>query len=319
MLTQAQLIQSLHRANPSYFQLCSCNDINCHQHTESSSARSHDSSSRSSQSSSSSSYSYSYSSSSSSARSATTGSNGSDPKFKSSKATEKTKETNFKTSKDTGKKATATATTTATTSMNGQKCFKEWEIWDDEDPYLPVLSWNEHPKMLLAFAEHILSRAKELDYQGGTAQQRLDAIKKCNPVPASILRKLIGGTTTPSPRRDNYNQISKADWYPAADVAEALFANKSIFTDQEWYIICVFWFQEWTGYSISEAWKSGVGRKEWENAVLQKAIGEAEKVDGIWFERQPRYRRRFKAWSWLREDGYHDLHYGIGASALRWG
>ncbi|KAK6542072.1 hypothetical protein TWF694_007841 [Orbilia ellipsospora] len=302
MLTHVKLVQSLHRANPSYFQLCSCSDINCHLHTESSTARCHDSSSSSSNSS----KSYTHSNSSSSS---------SDLKSKSLKSTEKGKGTGSEISKDSDR----TATPTPTTSMQGQRTFKEWEIWDDEDPYLPVLSWNEHSKMLLAFAEHVLSRAKELDYQGGTSQNRLEAVKRCNPVPASILRKLIGESTHPSPRRDNYAQISKADWYPAADIAEALFTNKSKFTDQEWYIICVFWFQEWTGYSISEAWKLGVGRKEWEDAVLQEAMDEAEKDDGIWFEGQPRYRRRFKAWSWWKEEGYHDLHYGIGASASRWG
>ncbi|EPS42859.1 hypothetical protein H072_3112 [Dactylellina haptotyla CBS 200.50] len=192
------------------------------------------------------------------------------------------------------------------TMTKTEQPLKEWEWYDDEDPYLPISSWNEHPKMLLAFAEHVLSRAKELSYQGGTSQDRLAAIQKCNPVPRSILLKLVGDDTSPSPNRNHYATISNAPWYPAADVAEALFANKHLFTEQEWYTVAVFWFEEWTGFSMAEAWKLGVGRKEWEDNVLQELIEDFEE-DGIWFERQPRYRRRFKAWAWWREDGYCEL------------
>ncbi|KAF3917094.1 hypothetical protein ABW20_dc0103780 [Dactylellina cionopaga] len=185
---------------------------------------------------------------------------------------------------------------------NDNELLQPWDLFDDQDPYLPIHHWCDHQKMLVAFAEHLLSIARELEYTGGTPRDRLRTINQCNSLPRSILFKLIGDSQDPSPDRTDFATISASPCYPASHVAEALFVNKHIFTKEEWYTICVFWFAEWTKYSPAEAWKMDVGTDEWEKEFRAGVLKEDTMVLD-----QPRFRRRFKAWAWWLEDGYKEM------------
>ncbi|KAK6529314.1 hypothetical protein TWF281_008491 [Arthrobotrys megalospora] len=200
-----------------------------------------------------------------------------------------------------------------------QRTTNIWDNFDDNDPWFPATRESEHRMMLLTFAEHILSRAKFLNYLGGTEKDRLRVISTIEEPFRAILQKLVADTTFPSPNRANFDSILHGPSYSAADISRALFHHKHHFTKCEWYIICVDWFQSWTGYSMSEALRNGVGEPEWERKwvmdslpLLKDCEADAEgEVDTEKVKKavQPKLRRRFRAFAYW-EEGYEGAAFG---------
>ncbi|KAF3080648.1 hypothetical protein TWF594_001326 [Orbilia oligospora] len=188
-----------------------------------------------------------------------------------------------------------------------QKKFKLPEAWDhfeDNDPYQPAKNESDHRRMLVTFAEHVLSRAKFLDYVGGSSQDRLYMINSITEPHRTLLLKLVSDTHIVSPLRNHYESMYLAPCYSASDMARALFHHKHIFTNCEWYILCVDWFQNWTGYSISDALIKDVGNDRWEKQwVLDIARMEMEGDEEGLRNVQPQLKRVFRAFSYW-EEGY---------------
>ncbi|KAK6511813.1 hypothetical protein TWF481_000719 [Arthrobotrys musiformis] len=180
-----------------------------------------------------------------------------------------------------------------------------WEYFDDNDPWLPAKgSECEHRMMMVTFAEHVLSRADFLPYFGGSPRDRKKMIKTIKYPYRGVLLKLVSDTDLWSPYRNCYDSISVAPCYSASDMARALFHHKHHFDQIEWYIICVEWFEGWTGYSISDALLLDVGNKEFEDRwVADMARMELEgDVEGL-KRVQPKLRRQFRAFAYW-EEGY---------------
>ncbi|KAK6335196.1 hypothetical protein TWF718_010632 [Orbilia javanica] len=184
-----------------------------------------------------------------------------------------------------------------------------WETFQDNDPLFPPKDESGHRAMLATFAEHVLSRAKFLGYVGGTAGDRSYTIDTITEPHRSVLLKLISDTYTASPLRNNPESMSEAPSYSASDMARALFFHKGAFTPCEWYIICVDWFKDWTGFAISDALIKGVGDEEWESQwLLQNAkMRDEDDVEGL-KRVQPKLRRQFRAFAYW-EEGYEYAHF----------
>ncbi|KAK6510459.1 hypothetical protein TWF506_009566 [Arthrobotrys conoides] len=188
-----------------------------------------------------------------------------------------------------------------------QKKFRLPEVWDhfeDNDPYQPAKNESDHRMMFVTLAEHVLSRAKFLGYVGGSAQDRLYTINAITEPHRTLLLKLVAGSHIPSPLRNHYESMYSAPCYSAADMARALFHHKHVFTECEWFILCVDWFRDWTGYSVSEALTKDVGNPEWENQwILDLARMDTEGDEEGMKKVQPLLRRVFRAFSYW-EEGY---------------
>ncbi|RVD83097.1 uncharacterized protein DFL_007498 [Arthrobotrys flagrans] len=195
-----------------------------------------------------------------------------------------------------------------------RKKFKIPEVWDhfeDNDPYFPARDEWDHRRMLVTFAEHVLSRAEFLGYVGGSAEDRLYTINSITEPHRTLLLKLVADTPTSSPYRNNFDfdAMCAAPSYSASDMARALFHHKCLFTDCEWYIICVDWFRNWTGYAMSDALIKDVGNEEWENKwdldlARMRNEGDEEGLKKV----QPKLKRRFRAFAYW-EEGYEQAFF----------
>ncbi|KAK6353845.1 hypothetical protein TWF730_008268 [Orbilia blumenaviensis] len=183
-----------------------------------------------------------------------------------------------------------------------RKLPEPWESFEDNDPWFPATREAEHRMMLVTLAEHVLSRAKFLEFVGGSAEDRVSVIKTITEPHRALLLKLVGDTMAPSPLRNNEESMAQNPSYAAADMARALFHHKHLFTSVEWYIICADWFRSWTGLSMAEALVSGVGDEEWEVkwGMEVARLGESGDVEAL-AGMQPRLKRRFRAFAYWEE------------------